>query len=329
MEKKCSFKKHNEINAIYYCQECNVYMCNKCSNHHSEFLENHHKYELGKETKEIFNSFCKEKNHKIILQYYCKTHNELCCAACISKIKGEGNGQHTDCEVCYIKEIEVEKKSKLKENLKYLEQFSDEIGNKINDLKILFQKIDEKKEKLKMEISQAFTKIRNAINEREDQLLLNVDNEFNNIFFKEELIKQSEKLPNEIKNALELGKEIDNNWHEENKKLLHINGCIKIENNIKSISLIKENINKSNLAKDLQIKFEENEIDNYMKQIKNIGKIVKENNLCLDYSPILNDNKNYIQTLKKWINPNKNIKGELLYRLSRDGEEISKFHELC
>ena len=180
-----------------------------------------------------------------------------------------------------------------------------------------------------MEISQAFTKIRNAINEREDQLLLNVDNEFNNIFFKEELIKQSEKLPNEIKNALELGKEIDNNWHEENKKLLHINGCIKIENNIKSISLIKENINKSNLAKDLQIKFEENEIDNYMKQIKNIGKIVKENNLCLDYSPILNDNKNYIQTLKKWINPNKNIKGELLYKLSRDGEEISKFHELC
>ena len=33
--------------------------------------------------------------------------------------------------------------------------------------------------------------------------------------------------------------------------------------------------------------------------------------------------------MKNWINPNKNIKSELLYRLSRDGKEISKFHELC
>jgi len=92
MEKKCSFSKHIDINAIYYCQECNVYMCNKCANYHSEFLENHHKYELGKEKKEIFTSFCKEKNHTIKLQFFCQTHNQLCCAACISKIKGEGNG---------------------------------------------------------------------------------------------------------------------------------------------------------------------------------------------------------------------------------------------
>ena len=110
MEIKCSFKKHREINAMYYCQECNAYMCNKCNNLHLEFLEDHHKFELGIEVKEIFTGFCKEKNHNIKLQFYCKTHNQLCCAACLSKIKGEGNGQHTDCEVCYIKEIEEEKK---------------------------------------------------------------------------------------------------------------------------------------------------------------------------------------------------------------------------
>ena len=33
--------------------------------------------------------------------------------------------------------------------------------------------------------------------------------------------------------------------------------------------------------------------------------------------------------MKIWIDHNKNISSELLYRLSRDGEEISKFHELC
>ena len=33
--------------------------------------------------------------------------------------------------------------------------------------------------------------------------------------------------------------------------------------------------------------------------------------------------------MKNWISPNNNIKAELLYRLSRDGEKISKYHQLC
>ena len=33
--------------------------------------------------------------------------------------------------------------------------------------------------------------------------------------------------------------------------------------------------------------------------------------------------------MENWIDPNKNISSELLYRLLREGEEISKFHELC
>ena len=306
-------------------------MCNKCANYHSEFLENHHKYELGKEQKEIFTSFCKEKNHTIKLQFYCQTHHKLCWAACISKIKAEGNGQHTDCKVCYIKDIEEEKRNKLKDNIKYLENFSNNIDNTINELKELFEKINENKEALKNEITQIFTKIRNGINEREDQLLVDIDNEFNNIFFKEDIIKQSEKLPNVIKKSLELGKEINNKWKEDNNILLYINECINIENNIKSINLIKENINKSYLIKNLIIKFEgEDEINNLIKQIKNIGKIIKEEkNLFLKDSLIINNNINSIKTLENWIDPNKNISSELLYRLSRDGEEISKFHELC
>ena len=35
------------------------------------------------------------------------------------------------------------------------------------------------------------------------------------------------------------------------------------------------------------------------------------------------------ETMKNWISPNNNIKAELLYRLSRDGEKISKYHQLC
>ena len=49
----------------------------------------------------------------------------------------------------------------------------------------------------------------------------------------------------------------------------------------------------------------------------------------MNNSLIIKDNKEYNSTLKNWINQNKNIKAELLYRLSRDGDKISKFHELC
>ena len=61
--------------------------------------------------------------------FYCKNHNKLCCAACLSKMKVNGYGQHFNCEVCLIKDIKKEKKNKLKENIKYLEESSKNIMN--------------------------------------------------------------------------------------------------------------------------------------------------------------------------------------------------------
>ena len=97
---KCSLKKHEEINATSYCQECKIYMCNKCENYHSELFQNHHEYKLDKNINEIFTGFCQEKNHLEKLEFYCKNHNKLCCSSCIAKIKREGKSQHTDCNVC-------------------------------------------------------------------------------------------------------------------------------------------------------------------------------------------------------------------------------------
>ena len=87
----------------------------------------------------------------------------------------------------------------MEENIKNLKDFSDKIDNTINELKKIFQTINESKEELKMKIAKIFTKIRNAINEREDQILLEVDDFFDKLYFKEELIKKSEKLPFQIK----------------------------------------------------------------------------------------------------------------------------------
>ena len=115
--KKCSSQKHSEIDAISYCQQCKIYLCNKCKNLHSELFENHLLFNLEKDLNYIYQDICKQGNHYQKNEFFCETHNILCCLACISKIKKDGYGQHTDCDVCLIKDIENEKKNKLKDNI--------------------------------------------------------------------------------------------------------------------------------------------------------------------------------------------------------------------
>ena len=50
-----------------------------------------------------------------------------------------------------------------------------------------------------------------------DELLLDIDNKFNDKYINEEIIKESEKLPNKIKISLEKGKIIDKEWNNNNK----------------------------------------------------------------------------------------------------------------
>ena len=144
-KKKCSTKKHENIDAIIFCQECQIYMCNKCQNLHSELFQNHHQTKIDKNIQDTFTGFCKVENHRSKLEYFCKDHCELCCGLCISKIKGKGNGQHIDCDVCFIEDIKDEKKNKLHDNIIYLENLSKTIDESINQLKI----INEKKIKIK------------------------------------------------------------------------------------------------------------------------------------------------------------------------------------
>ena len=165
-KKKCSQVEHQENDAINYCQECNLYMCNKCDSYHSMLFKKHNKYGLDKDINEIFTNYCKEENHLKELKYFCKDHNKLCCVACISKIRDKENGQHKDCNVCEIKDIINEKKLKLNENIKYLENLSNNLESYIKELKHLYEEMDKKKDELKMKIQKIFTKIRNELNER-------------------------------------------------------------------------------------------------------------------------------------------------------------------
>ena len=150
--KKCSSKEHKESNANIYCRECKVYMCNKCENFHSNLFEKHQTFILGKNNEEIFTGFCKEEKHNNELEYFCKTHNQLCCAACIAKIIKRENGKHKDCDVCIIEDIKGIKEKNLKNNIKLLEELSNTLDESINNLKILFNKINQNREQIKLEI---------------------------------------------------------------------------------------------------------------------------------------------------------------------------------
>ena len=78
---------HIESNAISFCEQCKIYMCNKCLNFHTYLFKNHHTYNLDKNKDEIFTGICQENNHDNKLEYFCNTHNKLCCCACTTKIK--------------------------------------------------------------------------------------------------------------------------------------------------------------------------------------------------------------------------------------------------
>ena len=109
----------------------------------------------------------------------------------------------------------------------------------IKELKIICEKIEKNKEKLKMNIQNAFTKLRNAINDREDELLIIVDKKFKELYFNEDFVKESENLPKKVDLSLKKGKLINENWKNFNLKIL-INDCLNIEKNIKEINIINQ-----------------------------------------------------------------------------------------
>ena len=330
--KNCSFKEHSEINAISYCFICRISMCNKCEIFHSKMFEKHKSINIDKYTKDYFTGFCKEENHPYELEYFCKSHRRLCCAKCVVKIGNKKDAIHKDCDVCTIEDIKDEKINKLNENIKNLEELSKTLQDQINKLKNVFEKVNNKKEEIKIEIQKTFTKIRNELNNREELLLIEVEEIFDKYYIKEETIKEGEKLPNKVKNSLTKCKNINF----ENIQLNSlINDCINIENDINTIDKIKRSIIKYNNMNELDIQFISEKKEDYnvlIEFIKKFGKILRNTEGLNDISQILNNDINKQTSIINWIKEkiNKNIiQFQLLFRMSENGTKSEDFHKLC
>ena len=272
----CSFEGHEEIVSNFYCGECKIYFCRKCENFHSKMFKNHKVFSLDKDINDLFTGYCKENNHLEKLEFFCKTHNKLCCSSCVVKIKREGKGEHSNCDICTIENIKDEKKGILTQNIKILEELSTNIDKSIKELKNIVQKIYEDKEQLKLKILKIFTEIRNKINEREDKILLEVDKLYDNTFIPNKKVKEIDKLPTKIKESLNKGKSSEKEWANQNNLNALINDCINIEKNILYINQTNQEIKRAKKEINTKIKFypdNEKTINNILQNVLKFGEL--------------------------------------------------------
>ena len=323
---KCSNIEHKETDAIKFCQKCNAYLCNKCDKFHGNLNRDHHTFPLDKDLDEIFTGFCNVENHHNELNYFCKDHNELICAKCMTKIKAKGIGQHTDCDVCEIQDICEEKKKKLMDNIKKLEELSKLYQASIEDLKKIFEEVDNNKEAIKKEIAIIFTKIREQLNAREDELLKNVDEIFQKKIFNNDIdVSKDKKFQGKINSFLEKGRLVEKEWEKNQNKNSLVNDCINIEKTIKKINMLNENI-ESYKIKNKKLKFysESNDLMGLIKRhgsfnVNNINQ--QEINIDIDnFNPQkLSFSK---QLVNNYGNHNNNIIDNVCFFISKTEEYV-------
>ena len=123
---------------------------------------------------------------------------------------------------------------------------------------------------------------------------------------------------------------INNTINENNK----INDKINDKTNDKINDKINDNYNNKEIISKLLtlIYSPREEIKKLKNTVNELNEFKKEyllKNYISNLDSLIVNNKEYNAYLKSWINPNLKIKANLLYRLSRDGVEISTFHKLC
>ena len=57
---KCSSKKHQELNATSYCQDCRLYKCEKCLQIHQD-LYNHSQININENRQKYLQGYAKKK----------------------------------------------------------------------------------------------------------------------------------------------------------------------------------------------------------------------------------------------------------------------------
>jgi hypothetical protein len=204
-------------------------------------------------------------------------------------------------------------------------------------MKNIVENYEEKKEEIKLTIQKVFTKIRTELNNKENLLLSEIDDLYDNTFFKEDIMKEIEKLPNKIKLTLEFDYEkenkddSENNINKEVNIISLLNDCISVENYIKEIKLMNEKIKKHKNLDNLQIDFIYND-ETIIEEINNFGFFSR--NILPEFlkSSIIKGDSKKQELIINWIKEKikkEEINLELIFKMSENGSESKDFHEFC
>lgn len=188
----------------------------------------------------------------------------------------------------------------MEKNIQSLEELSKVIESSIKELNEMFEQMDKNKEDIKLNIQKTFTKLRTELNNREDELLLEVDNKFKNQLSDEnfDLLKEKDKLPNKIKSCLEKGKTSKKNFSKNKNKLALINESLNVEKMVDILNKIKQEKNKyKSNEKAINFFSSENEFINL---IKKFGSINSDKNK-INQQEININIENYVPSNLKYI----------------------------
>lgn len=186
---------------------------------------------------------------------------------------------------------------------------------------ICFSSIDEiKKTKYFLQfdnIKEIYDELLFIINENKNSVSINEKDNYLELIF---------KLKNSKNEQIIFKLEKENDLSLTNYIILKENfSALTIEvNQIKDKILILEKDNFELKKENFELKKEIESIKNILikkNEINNLNKIENLNSLICD------ENDNIL--IKEFINSKQIVKAELLYRLTRDGNSIQKFHELC
>ena len=180
----------------------------------------------------------------------------------------------------------------------------------------------------------------NKLTSKKYSLSLTMDDLIKNRFFK--IFINLEEIFRELENKIEKSKIIEDSnliyldipigLNVINEIILEIKEANKTNEEI--IQELKAEINNQNNIiknKDIKIKELENKLNENLKKHENEIKLLKKEieerkNIFLESTIINNEQWNLI---KNWINPNSEIKFNLIFKKSREGSNVSDFHRYC
>ena len=198
-----------------------------------------------------------------------------------------------------------------------LDEILDEIKDRIDNNKIILKENDNililniplpDDQEIIFELNPIIKNNNDRLDELTD-LIIKLNTEINNI--KDEEIANLKREINDMKE----------------KEVLLTNDNTQLKNDINLLKKENNQLNKDNA----QLKNNETQLKEEIIELKEKLNILWETRRYITNldSKIINENKEYNESLKNWIDPSKKIKAELLYRLSENGDDKKTFHELC